>query len=176
MQSGTSMHDPDTAAIVAHASALFRLALGLSAGHPVSVGEPMESTHRIIQTIDAVNLLQPLVRGSTVEVLQALYLDRDDYLLAQRVLNTGTETRTLIGPRQVLQPAMQLDAHSLIIAHNHPSGDPTPSTEDVRATHMLVSAARPLGIQIRDHIVLTRTHHYSMREEGLLGPTLFQLP
>ena len=109
------MHDPDTAAIVAHASALFRLALGLSSDHPISLGEHTETAQRIIQTNDAVKLLQPVVRGSTVEILQALYLDRSDRLLGQRILNTGTETRTLISPRQVLQPAMQLDAHLSLI-------------------------------------------------------------
>ena len=164
------MHDPDTAAIIVHASALFRLALGLSDDHPISVGDQQAPPHRIIQVEDAVALLQPVVRGSPVEVLQALYLDRNDQLLAHRILNAGTESRTLITARQVLQPAMRVDAHSLFIAHNHPSGDPTPSTEDVRATNILIEAARPLGIQVRDHIVLTQTQHYSMREAGLIGP------
>jgi DNA repair protein RadC len=169
------MHDPNTAAIIVHASALFRLALGLSTDHPVTLGERTSSTRRIVHVQDAVSLLQPVIRESHVEVLQALYLDRNDRVLAQRVLNTGTESRTLITPRQVLQPAMQLDAHSIFIAHNHPCGDPTPSTQDVRATHMLVQAARPLGVQVRDHLVLTQTQHYSMREEGLLGPSSLHL-
>jgi DNA repair protein RadC len=169
------MHDPDTAAILVHASALFRLALGLSTEHPITLGGQTTALHRIVHVQDAVRLLQPTIRDSTVEVLQALYLDRTDRLLAQRILNTGTEERTLITPRQVLQPAMQLDAHSLLIAHNHPSGVPTPSTQDIRATLCLIEAARPLGIQVRDHIVLTQTQHYSMREEGLLGPSSIHL-
>ena len=164
------MHDPDIAAIIVHTSALFRLALGMSQDHPASIGEQAKPPHTITYVQDAVTLLQPVVRGSPVEVLQALYLDRQDRLVAHRILNSGTENRTLITPRQVLQPAMKVDAHSLFIAHNHPSGDPTPSTEDVRATLLLIEAARPLGIQVRDHIVLTQTQHYSMREEGLIGP------
>jgi len=169
------MHDPDTAAILVHASALFRLALGLSIEHPITLAEKTDHPHHIAQIHDAVSLLQPVIRGSSVEVLQALYLDQEDQLLAHRILNTGTENRTLITPRQVLQPAMQLNAHSLFIAHNHPYGDPTPSIEDVRATHVLIEAARPLGIQVRDHIVLTQTRHYSMREQGILGPNSLHL-
>ena len=162
------MHDADTAAIIVHASALFRLALGLSNDHPLSLGAPNGVTYTLGDTQSAVELLQPVSRTAKVEVLQALYLDKCNRLLDQRVLNSGTENRTLFSPRQVLQPAMQLDAHALILAHNHPCGNPTPSTEDVRTTYRLIEIAHSLGIHLHDHIILTNTKHFSMREAGLI--------
>ena len=163
------MHDPDTAAIIVHASALFRLALGLEENHPLSVGHSTSGHPPLHETADAIRLLQPVTRGSRVEVLQALYLDRRNRLIDQRILNSGTETQTLFSPRQVLQPAMQLDAHAIILAHNHPCGNREPSTDDIRSTYTLVNAARPLGIHIRDHIILTQTDYFSMYEEGVLA-------
>ena len=165
-----TMHDPDTAAILVHASALFKLALGLSSDHPLGLGMPPTGTVKLDSTQSVLELLQPVTRTSKVEVLQALYLDKNGRLLEQRILNSGTENKTLVSPRQVLQPAMQLDAHELIIAHNHPCGNPTPSTDDVRVTYRLLHVAESIGVYLRDHIILTNTSHFSMREAGLIGP------
>ena len=164
-----TMHDSDTAAILVHASALFRLALGLSTDHPVSLGEPNSGTYTMADTQTALHLLQPIARSSKVEVLQAMYLDRCSRLLDHRILNCGTENKTLFSPRQVLQPAMQLDAHALILAHNHPCGNPTPSSEDVRVTYRLIEIAQSIGVRLHDHIILTKTNHFSMRDAGLIG-------
>ena len=169
MQQNASMHDADTAAILVHTSALFRLALGLSETHPLSAGYSTDIQPHLQETSDAVRILHPVTRDARVEVLQALYLDRNDRLIEQRILNSGTETRTLFSARQVLQPAMQLDAHGIILAHNHPCGTREPSTDDIRSTYRLVNAARPLGIHIRDHIILTQTDYFSMYNEGVLA-------
>ena len=164
------MHDPDTAAILVHASALFKLALGMSTQNTLSLGHPTDQDLQIHEIRDAVEILHPVSRNAKVEVLQALYMDRKDRLIVHRILNSGTENRTLFCPRQVLQPAMQLDAHNLILAHNHPSGIKTPSTADIRATYHLIDVARHLGVQVRDHIILTQMGYFSMRSEGLLCP------
>lgn len=169
------MHDSDTAAILVHASALFRLALGLSDDHPIDLGPGTPTSYVLGDARSAVRLLQPVTRASKVEILQALYLDRAGRLIDQRILNSGTENKTLMSPRQILQPAMKVDAHALILAHNHPCGDPNPSTEDVRATFHLIPIARSIGVCLRDHIILTDTKYFSMREAGLIESQSFTL-
>ena len=169
------MHDPDTAAILVHASALFRLALGLDNRHPIGLGLETPEQLTLDSTDMMVQLLQPISKMAKVEVLQALYLDGADRLLAQRILNSGTERQTLFSARQILQPAMQMDAQQIVLAHNHPCGNPNPSTDDVRATYHLIRVAHHIGVHLRDHIILTNTRHFSMREAGLIELSSFQI-
>lgn len=89
-----------------------------------------------------------------VEELHALYLDRRGRPLARRRVSMGNDNTTIVDPRQVLRPAVQLGASSLIVAHNHPSGDPTPSEADVDVTERLRAAADVIGIRVLDHLVI----------------------
>ncbi len=102
------------------------------------------------------------------EELHALYLDRGGRVLHQRRLTAGNDALTIVDPRQVLRPAVQLGASSVLVAHNHPSGDPTPSREDREVTGRLAHAARIVGVRLLDHLVVGSGCFVSLAEQGLM--------
>jgi len=105
---------------------------------------------------------------SKKETFKALYLDGRRRLLRSEVVSVGTLTATLVHPREVFAPALECGAASLVVAHNHPSGDPTPSSEDRLLTERLSQAGRLLGLQVDDHLVIGRGCYVSLRQLGLL--------
>ncbi len=102
------------------------------------------------------------------EQFRILFLDKKNALIADEVQQTGTVDHTPVYPREVMRRALELSATALILIHNHPSGDPTPSGADMRMTRELVDIARPLGIAIHDHIIVGRDGHASFRSLGLI--------
>ncbi len=80
----------------------------------------------------------------------------------------GTIDHTPVYPREVVKRALELQASALILAHNHPSGDPTPSTADIAVTRDIVKAAQPLGVTVHDHLIIGRGRHVSLRDLGLI--------
>lgn len=119
---------------------------------------------------DAFSILAPELGGRPQESLWALYLDRQQRLIAQRRLTTGNDENTIVDPRLVLQPALLLGATSIIISHNHPCGDPQPSTADLRATRQLCDAAKLLGLELLDHIIFGAGCYVSLAECGAVRP------
>lgn len=103
-----------------------------------------------------------------VEQFRLLFLDRRNRLIADEAQGRGTVDHTPVYPREVVKRALDLGATALILVHNHPSGDPTPSRADVQMTRDIVEAARPLGIQVHDHVIITRAGHTSFKSKGLL--------
>ncbi len=108
------------------------------------------------------------LKGKRKEYFTALYLDARNRLLHEEVVSIGTLTASLVHPREVFAPALERGAASVIVAHNHPSGDRRPSAEDRSATQRLAEAARILGIGLTDHVLVTDTGYFSFREQGLL--------
>jgi DNA repair protein RadC len=102
------------------------------------------------------------------EQFRILFLDRKNALIADEVQQTGTVDHTPVYPREVVRRALELSATALILVHNHPSGDPTPSGADMRMTRELVDIAKPLGIAIHDHIIVGRDGHASFKGLGLI--------
>lgn len=102
------------------------------------------------------------------EQFRILFLDRKNALIADEVQQTGTVDHTPVYPREVMRRALELSATALILVHNHPSGDPTPSGADMRMTRELVDIAKPLGIAIHDHIIVGRDGHASFKGLGLI--------
>jgi DNA repair protein RadC len=102
------------------------------------------------------------------EQFRILFLDKKNALIADEVQQTGTVDHTPVYPREVMRRALELSATALILVHNHPSGDPTPSGADMRMTRELVDIAKPLGIAIHDHIIVGRDGHTSFRGLGLI--------
>lgn len=109
-------------------------------------------------------LLAPRVRGRPQEHVFALLLDARHTLRRARLVGLGTLTSSLVHPREVFGPAVREAAAGVIVAHNHPSGDPTPSAEDVEVTRRLLATGDLLGIPLVDHVVLTDTTWTSLRE------------
>lgn len=107
------------------------------------------------------------IRGE-VERFHVLYLNRKNRLISDECPSIGTVDRVPVYPREVLRRALALNATALIIVHNHPSGDPTPSRADIQMTKTIVDVAAPLGIAVHDHLIIGREGHASFRGLGLI--------
>lgn len=103
-----------------------------------------------------------------VEQFRILFLNQKNELIADEVQQVGTVNHTPVYPREVIKRALELSAPSIILAHNHPSGDPTPSKADIDITKQIVEAGRALGIAIHDHLIIGKFGHYSFKSNGLL--------
>jgi DNA repair protein RadC len=108
-----------------------------------------------------------MARGQTEE-FRVLFLDRKNILLADEVHQRGTVDHTPVYPREVVKRALELGASALILVHNHPSGDPTPSRTDIAMTREIQAAAKALKIELHDHLVIGNGAHVSFKAEGLL--------
>ncbi len=102
------------------------------------------------------------------ERFRVLYLNRKNRLIADEVQQKGTVDHTPVYPREVVKRALELGATALILVHNHPSGDPTPSRADIDMTHQVREAGESLGIVVHDHVIVSRKGHYSFKSTGLL--------
>lgn len=102
------------------------------------------------------------------EQFRILFLDRKNKLIADEVQQKGTIDHTPVYPREVVKRALDLNASALILVHNHPSGDPTPSNADIEMTKRIVDTAKPLGIEVHDHLVVGKGRHASFRSLGLI--------
>lgn len=105
---------------------------------------------------------------SEKEEFRVLFLDRKNHLIADEVQNRGTVDHTPVYPREIVKRALELGASSIILVHNHPSGDPTPSKADIAMTREVTGAAKALGIALHDHLVIGRGGHSSFKSLGLL--------
>ncbi len=105
---------------------------------------------------------------SEKEEFRVLFLDRKNHLIADEVQNRGTVDHTPVYPREIIKRALEVGASSIILVHNHPSGDPTPSKADIAMTREVVGAAKALGIALHDHLVIGRGGHASFKSLGLI--------
>ena len=103
-----------------------------------------------------------------VEIFRLLFLDSKNRLIADEEQGRGTVNHTPVYVREVVKRALELGATALILVHNHPSGDPTPSRADIDMTREVADAAKKLGITVHDHIIVGRTGHKSLRGMGIL--------
>ena len=97
------------------------------------------------------------------EQFRLLFLDKRNQLIADEVQQKGTVDHTPVYPREVVKRALELSATALILVHNHPSGDPTPSRADIQMTQAIVDVAKPLGISVHDHIIVGKEGHVSFK-------------
>lgn len=102
------------------------------------------------------------------EGFRVLFLDTKNALIADEAQGEGTVNRLAVFPREVVKRALDLGASAIIVAHNHPSGDTTPSDADIDTTRAIVEAAAALGIAVHDHIIISRSHHSSLKAAGLM--------
>jgi DNA repair protein RadC len=102
------------------------------------------------------------------EHFRILFLDKRNHLIADEVQQVGTVDHTPVYPREVIKRALELSATALILVHNHPSGDPTPSQADIHMTKAIVQIATPLGISVHDHIIVGKNGHASLKGMRLI--------
>ncbi len=117
---------------------------------------------------DVARIYTPLLRDRRQEVFKVLLLDSANHLLRDVEVSTGILNSALVHPREVFRAAIAEPAASVILLHNHPSGNPEPSTEDLQITRQLVEAGKIMGIPVHDHIVLGDGVYASFAERGLL--------
>jgi DNA repair protein RadC len=136
-------------------------ALELAKRHLVKDIEPLRSMSEVVARLDD-------IRTKSQEYLVALSLDGGQRLIAQRIITIGTLDAVVAHPREVFADAIMDRAASIIVAHNHPSGELQPSAQDITLTQQLVAAGQLLGVALRDHIIVSRTDYFSFRQHHLL--------
>jgi len=136
-------------------------------------GSREQSTY--LEPIKVWEHLYPEVCSDAVEKVWVLCLDRKNKLIRQEVVTSGTATSSLVHPREVFRPAIRHGATALILAHNHPSGDPTPSSADLAVTRKIRDAAKQVDLGFHDHVIIGSKQncpdgrgYYSFSESGLL--------
>lgn len=110
----------------------------------------------------------PLMEDLKKEVFRVALLDSQNGLLKDVVVSEGTLSASLVHPREVFKPAIVESAASIILLHNHPSGDPTPSREDLRLTRQLVECSKLLDLRVHDHVIIGRERFISLAQRGNL--------
>ena len=103
-----------------------------------------------------------------IEEFRMLFLNHKHALIADETQQSGTVNHAPVYPREVVKRALDLGASAIILAHNHPSGDPTPSKDDIQITKQIAAAAQSLGISVHDHLIIAGNKHYSFKSNGLL--------
>ena len=117
---------------------------------------------------DLINYLNHMVRDRTREVFVGIFLNAKNRVLASEVLFEGTLTQSAVYPREVVKRALERHAAAVIFCHNHPSGEPDPSPEDMRITRRLMAACRMVGVTVFDHIIIGNRGNYSFADNGYI--------
>jgi DNA repair protein RadC len=114
------------------------------------------------------NYLNAVMAREKIEQFRILFLDNKNRLIADEAQARGTVNHTPVYPREVVRRALELQAAAIILTHNHPSGDPTPSRDDIVMTQNIVDAAKTLSITVHDHVIIGNGTWLSFRKEGLI--------
>jgi DNA repair protein RadC len=122
-----------------------------------------------IHAKEAYELVRHDLAGQKQEMLMVVLKDIKGRLIALKKVSIGTLSNVLVHPREVFFPAVRHNANSLILAHNHPSGDPTPSKADLELTRHLIRSSRIMGIHLDDHLIIGSNSFVSLLESGLLS-------
>nr|WP_276203367.1 DNA repair protein RadC [Cohnella thermotolerans] len=126
-----------------------------------------ETPHRITRPLDVYRLSLDLV-SVYQEHFVVYFLNTKNRVIGRQTLSIGSLNASVVHPREVFRAAIQQCSASIICVHNHPSGDPTPSPQDIEVTHKLVEAGRIIGIDVLDHVIVARDGYVSLKERGLI--------
>ncbi len=102
------------------------------------------------------------------EQFRVIYLNTRNIMIRDEAMGDGTINAAPVYPREIVKRALELQAAAVILVHNHPSGDPQPSRDDITMTRAIIDAGRPLGLSVHDHVIIGRGGHVSMRAQGLI--------
>lgn len=138
------------------------ISLGLRTGR-----EPRPPRLQIEHPKQAYELLRSGMENETRECVVAALLDARSRLIRTEQISVGTLTESLLEPRNLFLPAIRHQAASIILAHNHPSGDPSPSPDDIRITKSLIEAGKLMEIPVQDHLIIGHGRFVSLRQRGL---------
>jgi DNA repair protein RadC len=143
-------------------ASVHQIKLLAAAAHRVAKGEIKRSI-ALSSWNDVIGYCRSSMAFADKEQFRLLFLDKRNQLIADEVQQTGTVDHTPVYPREVIKRALELSATALILVHNHPSGDPTPSQADIQMTKAIVDIAAPLGISVHDHIIVGKNGHASLK-------------
>jgi DNA repair protein RadC len=132
------------------------------------MAEAPQERYQIRSPEDAAHLLMPMIGHKPQENFVVMYLDTRNRVLDHEILYKGSLNTSLVRVSEVFRGAVRRNCASLVVAHNHPSGDPSPSPEDVALTRRLVDAGKLLDVEVLDHLVIGQNRHFSLREHGLV--------
>lgn len=128
----------------------------------------IENPPTIIRTPQDIFQLLSDMQYLSVEHFTVIFLNTKNYVIATETVSQGTLNAALVGPREVFHKAVRRMAASIVICHNHPSSDPTPSQEDIAITKKMVEAGKLLDIQVLDHVIIAQGRYVSLKEKGIL--------
>ena len=109
------------------------------------------------------------MRDKPIECFEVIFLDAKNRVIASDTIFEGTLTASAVYPREVISAALDHQAAALIFAHNHPSGDPHPSEEDIAVTRQLIFACRPMGITVHEHLIIGDNCYFSFADQGYVA-------
>lgn len=132
------------------------------------LSEPYETKKRISQPEDVAYYYIPRFRGENTEIFRVLLLNSSNHIFREIVVSRGSLNASIVHPREVFKTAITESAASIILLHNHPSGNPEPSKEDIQVTRDLVQAGEIIGIKVYDHIIIAGDKYRSFLQMGLL--------
>jgi DNA repair protein RadC len=115
-----------------------------------------------------IDYLRSAMAHRATEQFRVIYLDSKNQVMRDEVLGEGTVNAAPVYPREVVKRALELQAGAVILVHNHPSGDPSPSRDDISMTRAIIEAGRHLGLVVHDHVIIGRDGEVSMRAQGLI--------
>lgn len=123
----------------------------------------MKKRRALSSFIDVLDYCRTAMSGVEREEFRILFLDKKNGLIAEELQGVGTVDHTPVYPREIVRRALELSASALILVHNHPSGDPTPSAADIRMTQDIIAIAKPFQLAVHDHLIIGRDRHASFR-------------
>jgi len=135
--------------------------------------EPVKDRNKINCSRDAVDILRQIWDKETIHLYEefyALFLDRKNGIIGYRIMNRGSNCGTVVNVQLIFSIALQCNSSSIIICHNHPSGNTKPSTQDDNITRKIEKAAKFFELKLLDHIILTSQGYLSYMDEGRLNP------
>lgn len=115
-----------------------------------------------------VQYCQAAMAYKTVEEFRVIFLNKHNRIIVDEVQQRGTIDHTPVYPRQVIKRALELAASAIVLVHNHPSGDPTPSPGDIKMTEQIIEAGKPIGVAVHDHLIISKDGHSSFKMLGLI--------
>ncbi len=142
-------------------AAVFELARRIGAYHE-------EPRPKISSSRDVYNLVSPALNNLTKEHFIAMYLNTKNRVIKQETISIGTLNTSVVHPRDVFKGAVQNSAASIILVHNHPSGDPEPSVDDIQITKRMAAAGRTMGIEVLDHVIIGAGRFLSLKDMRII--------
>lgn len=123
---------------------------------------------KIAKSVDAYEIMKPMMENLPVEHFQIIMLDAKNQVIGTSLVTIGLISATIISPREIFQRALLANCSGIILAHNHPSGDPTPSEEDILLTRKICEGGNVLDIKVLDHIIIGDNKYISLKEQGYM--------